>query len=1142
MLFAEANISINSIHAQTTAVKDTFQINLINTYKISSVNIIPFSEKVYLSNKLLFKEDYHISYERGTFSLSNHVKFSVADTLVISYESLKINLRTEYKKRSLVINYDEELRDTLRIAQSVSSQLTAESIFGRDIQKSGAIIRGFSVGTNRDFQLNSGLRLQLSGKLSDDISIVAALTDENTPIQPEGNTETLEELDKVFIEIQHKNAVGTFGDYELNERESEFSQITRKLQGLKGEFVFDNHRGIIAVAGSRGKYNTNQYNGSDGNQGPYRLFGVNNERAIIIIAGSERVYLDGEILTRGENNDYTIDYSNAEVTFTPKRLITSASRISIDFEYTDLNYKRNFFGTNYSAKFLENKFNVGVSFYREGDDEGSPIEQSFSDNDLSILKNAGNDRNKAVKSGVFIAQPDSLGNVKGIYSKVDTLINSQPYSYYLYSPGTVAAIYNVSFSFVGTGNGDYYKESLGKYKFVGVGKGSYLPIIYLPLPELKQVGNLSLSASPYKGINLNFELSGSQWDKNRFSVVDDSDNLGYARKLNLDIEPREIAIGDFSFGKVGINYKDRFIQKKYSSLDRIDAVEFNRYYNLSDAQSDDQVLREIGLTLLPFKQLNIKSQYGYLKQGDGFTSDRLLTELKLNEENKYALNYSLDYVETERSAMLSKWNRQNAGASYTFGIVKPGVNFLYENKKEGRTDSLFASSLKYLETSPFVEFLYGSSLNIRAVYSMREESFPLNGIMLKQSTAITKQLQTEFRISQEVSSTINFALRNKNYTDEFKKIGFTNNETILMMTQNRFNFGRGFIQGDLYYQAATEQTARLEKVFLKVPKGTGSYIYLGDLNNNGIPEENEFQLTSYDGEYILVTVPTEELFPVIDLKANTRWKINFDKIAGSAGFLSQALKAISTETFWRIEELSKEQKTGDIYLLKFSKFLNDSTTMRGSHLFQQDLNLFQNASDFSVRLRYIQRKSLNQFSGGLERGYFNEKSLRVRWRLVPEINNQTELIIQTDNLNSPITTGRARTITKNEILSEFSYRPARNVEVGFKIQAARSEDKFPVKTTVADMNSFTLRINYSIMNLGRLRTEIERTELISNTTEANMPFEITRGNIVGKNYFWRVFFDYRIASYIQTSLNYDARLHGNRRVIHSMRAEARAYF
>ncbi|MEK6552519.1 MAG: hypothetical protein AABZ54_03620, partial [Bacteroidota bacterium] len=461
--------------------------------------------------------------------------------------------------------------------------------------------------------------------LSDEIDLVAALTDENTPIQPEGNTEKLDELDKVFIELRHKNAVGTFGDYELNLRDNEFSQITRKLQGLKGELAFENTRGTLAIAGSRGKFNTNLFNGSDGNQGPYRLYGINNERAIIIIAGSERIYLDGQQLKRGENNDYIIDYSNSVITFTPKRLITSVSRISVDFEYTDQNYRRNFFGANFSSKLLNDKLKVGIGYFREGDDKDSPIDFSFTDDDLNILKSAGDDRYNAVRSGVSLALPDSTGKVQGVYSRVDTLIAMQQFSYYKYVPGNISSIYNVSFTYVGEGSGDYLKESLGNYKFAGRNNGSYLPIIFLPLPQLKQLGNISLSANILEGIKIDIDLSGSSWDKNKFSTVDDNDNYGYARRILIDVIPREVTIGNLSLGKIGISFKDRFIQSRFTSLDRIDEIEFNRYYNLPSQLSKDQTLREAVLNYLPSQNIFLNTKYGFLKQGDQFSSDRIFS-------------------------------------------------------------------------------------------------------------------------------------------------------------------------------------------------------------------------------------------------------------------------------------------------------------------------------------------------------------------------------------------------------------------------------------------------------------------------------------------------------------------------------------
>src|SRR5690606_20719157 len=108
----------------------------------------------------------------------------------------------------------------------------------------------------------------------------------------------------------HPFAAGTFGDYQVQKRYGEFGFIDRKLQGLLGEFsiksntapgeIPDEYNGYVSLAGSRGKFNTNYFNGIEGVQGPYRLSGINNERDIIVIAGTEKVFLDGIEMKRGE--------------------------------------------------------------------------------------------------------------------------------------------------------------------------------------------------------------------------------------------------------------------------------------------------------------------------------------------------------------------------------------------------------------------------------------------------------------------------------------------------------------------------------------------------------------------------------------------------------------------------------------------------------------------------------------------------------------------------------------------------------------------------------------------------------------------------------------------------------------------------
>lgn len=1148
-IFILSLLFFSEIHPQisknTFLATDTLRINFENKYFISQVSIIPNTETILLKDRVLEKNEYQFFYDDGYFRLSDTLSYSIFDTLVITYLSYNLGLKKEYKRRSLVTKFDEQTGDTLQIVRTEVSPFSTESIFGTGIQKSGTIVRGFTVGTTKDFSLNSGLRLQLSGKLSDEIEIVAALTDENTPIQPEGNTERLEELDKVFIQIKHPNAIGTFGDYQLKQRFGEFGIIDRKLQGLMGEFKYENTSAFISIASSRGKFNTNNFNGQDGVQGPYRLNGVNNERDIIIIAGTEKVFLDGVEMKRGENNDYTIEYSNATITFTPNRLITSASRISVDFEYTDRQYSRNFFGAGVISSLFNNKLKFGFEYLREGDNQDSPIDISLSESDKEILSQAGDDRNKAVKSGVRLAEPDSLGIVRGIYSKVDTLINGNIFSYYVYNPGDSSSIFNVSFSYVGEGNGDYVRESLGVYRFVGIGNGGYLPIIFLPIPQLKQLGAITLTANVIENLDINFDYAGSIWDKNRFSALDENDNFGYAANFSMRLKPSSIQIGNVKLGKAGLSYRERFIEKRFTSFDRFNDVEFNRYYNTTAAsEKENESLREIGLTLIPIDELRINSTAGFLKKGDSFTSDRFNNLIKFSDETNFNLEYNLDYVSTSNKVINSNWFRHRGNAFYQVWHFKPGIDFLAEDKTDKRTasDSLLNGSLKYFELIPFIEIVEFEGIKFLTRHSFREDYFPINGKMYKESLSRTNSFEINYRGTKEFTSALNLSIRNKNFTNEFKQLGNLDNQSIVVRSQSKFSLWDPLLKGDLFYEVSTQKSARLQKVFVRVEQGTGNFKYLGDLNNNGIADENEFEPTTFDGDYIQITIPTDQLFPVIDLKTSTRWKTNFSKLFNERNFISTAIRAISSETLWRIEENSKETKYSNVYLLRLSTFQNEATTIRGSNLFQQDFFLFENEQDLSFRFRFIQRTNLNEFSGGFERGYFRERSLRIKFKMVEEISNQTDLSNTNDNLSAQANSNRIRRVNSNFITSDFSYRPSRMIEVGFKIRVGRNEDTYPDQPTIIDINGQAIRFNLSFLGFGRLRIEVERNELLANTTQNFIPFEITGGNQIGKNYFWRVNFDYKLSSNLQTTVSYDGRLQGSSKTIHTMRAEARAFF
>lgn len=1119
---------------------DTFRVSLKNHYELSSISIIPFSENITIGQKKISKNDYLLDLTSNSFSLSDTLTYSIFDTIYVNYSAYNLSLKKKYQNRVLVKKYDDKFKETISVVKAKKLDLTSKGIFGKDLQSSGTLLRGFSLGTNKDLAVNSGLRLQLSGKISEDIEIIAALTDENTPIQPEGNTERLEELDKVFIEVKHKNASGVFGDYIYENNIGEFGKVNRKLQGVLGKVSFDNFGGSIAFASSRGKFNSMQLSGIDGVQGPYRLMGANNENDIIIIAGTEKVFLDGKQLKRGENNDYTIEYSNGEITFTPKVIISSLSRIIVDYEYTNRQYERNVLGINAFANIFNKKLSIKLNAYQEGDNLNNPIDIALSDNDKNILTQSGDNPFAASISGAVELDSDTLG----IYSANDTTINGEKLKIYIYNPGSSDAKYNVSFSFVGENNGNYIRESIGKFKFVGLGKGSYLPIRLLPLPEKNQLGNIVINYSPLKQIDINLELAASSYDKNTFSSLDDKDNNGFASSVLLNIKPIELKVLGTNFGKISASFKDRYKDEKFKVIDRIDEVEFDRHYNTSNSLNNEETLRELKLNYMPKNNLSLSGQYGLLKRGTNFNSERILTKLYMDNLSNINLRYDYDFVSTDATIKTSKWLKQNVNISYNIWKLQPGFEFRSENKEENLTniDSLLLSSLQYMEYSPFLLITFSEGFFFTAKYSFTEEKAPDNGIFTDESKTYAHTYSLDYRVIKEFSTNLDFSFRKKKYSDNFTQKGFGDNESVQIRSQSKIKLLDRMIDGSIYYQTSSERSAKLERIFIRVPKATGSYSYLGDLNQNGIAEENEFVPDPFEGDFTQTTVPTDELFPVIDLKFNTRWKVDFSKFFKKHNLVEKVLSSLTSESSYRINENSRVNDSKKIYLMNFKYFLNDSTTIRGFNYFQQDVHIFKNERDLSFRLRFTERNSLNQFSAGLEKSFQKFKSIKIKFRMIDEINNETEYINEIENVSAPINTNRSRNTVSNKLISNFSYRPLNNFELGFLFSVSRLQDNFPANPTVIDENKLSLGFTLSLLSKGRLRMEVERIELLSNTNENIIPFEITNGNLIGKNYIWRANFDYRISSNLQTNVNYSGRLQGKGSVINTFTAEARAYF
>ncbi|MCE1189369.1 MAG: hypothetical protein LWX56_09535 [Ignavibacteria bacterium] len=1137
MLFSQTN-------EQTVAVSDTFRIRLDNQYQLGAISMLPGSESLILRGCTLTKSSYNISYANGIIQLKPDLTYSVFDTLIVHYRTYRISFPKEYYHRRLVFQPFQAGRDSTHALTLQASDLSSESIFGKNIEKSGTLIRGFTVGTNRDLTVQSGFRLQISGKLSDDIELVAALTDENSPIQPEGTSERLDELDKVFIQVKHPNATGTFGEYDFTKKLGEFGVINRKLQGLSAEANWEGYSGFVAFATSRGKFTTNSLSGQDAVQGPYLLSGRNNEKDIIIIAGSEKVYLNGELLRRGEQNDFTIDYANAQITFTPKKLITSASRIFVEFEYTDRKFTRNFFGTGVAVSIPESRIKMSFQYFREGDDPDAPIDATLTAEDKKILQQAGGNRLAAVRSGVTLATPDSLQVRRGYYTAIDSISAGTILRYYKYAPGSADAIYNISFSYVGEGKGNYTRDLPGQFSYVGSHLGGYDTIVFLPMPELRQFSSLCFTYTQPESFILDLEGGISSLAINRLSGLEDAQHKGYGINFSFRVPLRDLSILKNNFGKIGLGWKERVIQSTFDPLDRLGSVEFSRDYNLpANAAPQDEHLREISLQYQPIKSLEFSSLYGHIQRGSEFSTSRYHEDIAFKQDSGFAGTYSIDYVVTQNGQMDSKWLKQQSTVKYRAKTLTPALSFQHEDKQDKNTtlDSLYSSSLKYYQMDPVLTWQPWQAVSISGGYTYREDFAAPNGELIPQAESFGYNINSDIRSSSVFQTSFSFSAVSKEFKPFYRNKGELDSKVILVKNQTRYNPLRQ-LQTELFYTVSTQKTAKLERVFVQVAKGFGNYRYVGDLNKNGIKDDNEFEPAIYDGDYQIIMVPTDKLYPVIDLKTSARIRWNLQQIITGAGLFTDAINALTFETYLRLEENSTDDVLEHIYLLNTKFFRNEKNTIRGTQSFQQTINIFENKPDLNFRLFYSQTDFLNQYGSGLETGGKKEQSLRIKFQMMEEISNQTDIVHEQDNLFARDNAIRCRNIDGTSLTMDFSYHPVSWIETGFKIKTAKSTDNFPAVPTVLTENGQQFRTIFQFTGKGRLRLEAERIELSINNTKNYIPFELTGGNGIGLNNFFRAFFDYRLADNLQASANYEGRSISGSRLIHTARAEMRAFF
>jgi hypothetical protein len=1021
------------------------------------------------------------------------------------------------------------------------------------LNKNGSISRGINFGNNQDLSVNSNLDLQLSGRITDEISIQAAISDNNLPIQPEGNTQQLQEFDQVYIKVFSDKASLIAGDFRISRPNSYFMNFNKKVQGggfstsiVTQQEAEEEKNGVLSTsinaAISRGKFARNIINGVEGNQGPYQLKGEEGEQFIIVLSGTERVYVNGKLMKRGQDNDYVIDYNTAELIFTPNQIINKDQRIVVEFQYSERNYSRSviFLENHYEKEKLQLDFNV----YSEQDSKNQPLQQDLTEEEKETLRALGDDLDNAFISGV---DTSGFEDDQVRYKLVDTLGYS---NVLVFSKNPDSAIYGARFSNVGQGRGNYVQirsDANGRVfqwrePVNGVPQGTHEPIIRLVTPKKRQMLTLAGKYQFSEGTSLALEGAYTNNDLNTFSTVDSKDDDSYGFTLDLQ-HSQAIAKQDSSKPETRWNSSLFYEQRgrNFQFVERYRDVEFDRDWNIRGLvlEGNEYLLRaetgisrknkafnyEFGSFIKGSDYEGIKNGFnGRFKKG-GFAVQSRGSFLKVNATNnsEFLRHYTTvsqkvagfkvgAYLEDERILFYQEKSDSLQGNSFDRIIWKGFI-------EKGDSASGQFYRLSYGEVYDYLP------RDTRLAYAQKSENFDFEFTHAKSPKSQLSGKATYRKLLIQ--------------NDELSTRDAEN--TLLGRIQYDLRALRGFITSNTFYQLGSGLENKREFSFLEVNDGQGTHLWI-DYNGNGVKELNEFEVAgannSFQANYIKVFTPTSDFIRVFTNQFNQVLFLKPNAIWNGEKGLKKWLGKFSNKTAYRVERETQEEK--NIYN-PFYTNTDDSSLISINSSFSNTFYFNRLNPRFGMDFFYLN----NQGKSLLTNGFESRSNLQQEWRIRYNINR----IYSVENRLSRFERGnrseffanRNYTILTHEVEPQFIYQPS--VKFRTTISASYAEKENTLGAERSFNRSAKLELRFNEAGKGTFSLSAAYIAIDFNAPEnSSLAFEMLEGLATGGNITWNVLWQRNLANNLQLNLNYGGRKSENLRIIHTGGMQIRAFF
>jgi len=1043
----------------------------------------------------------------------------------------------------------------------------------------GAYTRGLSFGNNQNLAFNSNLNLQLNGRLGNDIEITAALSDNSVPLQPDGTTRQLQEFDRIFIQLKRKNHALIAGDFDLTRPNGYFSNYFKRVQGgmLLSEFSnstlkTQNSKLRAAASVSRGKFNRQIIAGQEGNQGPYRLQGAEGERFIIVLAGTEKVFVDGMLLRRGLDDDYVMDYNLGELTFTPRRMISKDSRIIVEFEYAVQAYLRATLLADAEHQRANSRFYLHA--YSEQDSRSAGGAQDLSPEQRRRLAEVGDDLLSAYASGIDTLAADAVPDPgRVLYQALDTLACGLPVSVLVYSTDMEKARYAARFTEVPQGQGNYVQVLSGAngrvFRWVAPDPatcqptGNFEPVVRLVAPEARQLFAAGAEWAPSKHSALRAELALSNRDLNRFSPLGDADNAGLGGFFSLrqNLFPGAAANG----WEVQANAGYEYAGQRFSPLNPYRPAEFVRDWNIGTADSAaTEHWGRGGFSVQRKDWGTARYEFGTFVREGRYDGIRHLAQLRV-QRGGFDVLAEANILGSDGPAENTNFSRPKFDVGKTFfrtdkkPLFKIGIYGERERneRRSGSADTLNKASFWYDLGRLYWQTVEGAHPWKWGAGWMHRNDYVPKGPDFSQNTSVDEVNLNGAWTGNPAGGTTQSLAWNVSWRQlrvlDSELTTLAPQETYLGRVDYSVSAWKNAVTFTTGYEISSGQTPRVEYNYLRVNPGEGQYTWV-DRNQDSVLTVDEMEIAVFQDQagYVRVAVTTPDYVRTNNTALNQSLRLDPRALwVQSKKPWQRLLARLSIQSNLQINRRVLATAREESAWNPFDIAVADTALVAVSAVTRHVVYLNRANPAWDASLAWADNRSRSALSTGAESRRLADWTVHGRVNFSQAWSAELDLVRGRRDNDSEQFNTRDYAVGYWKAIPKLTWLPTRSFRLVAAYTWQDGRNAQPSGET-ARQNDWSAELTWNppgkanssgFRAVTSLRARANYVQVnYSGAPNSPVAYAMLDGLQNGKNFLWSLNLDRQLSRSVQLSLNYEGRQTGENRTVHVGRAQVRAVF